>query len=259
MKLKIHSWGGLGSQLHALSIAHDLKQNFPTRKLVLIHHTSGVSRRFFELESILDKNIELKVVDDFREDKIHLNNGRRYKEYCLRIIKSLLKQFLVIVYIDDCDFSQIKFWTVEIRGHYSKKNISDEFFKNCIKMFSVNEEKHKYLKNALVIHYRLGDLLKLTEKSIISSEQLIGEIKIALESNKYKQVVIYSDSIEVAKQKLIQLDHFFKNITYSNAPTIEVIKNAINVDFFIGTNSKVSFWIERFRRSIGKPSLVIGK
>ena len=58
MKLKIHSWGGLGSQLHALSIAHDLKQNFPTRKLILIHHTSGVSRRFFELKSIIDKFTE---------------------------------------------------------------------------------------------------------------------------------------------------------------------------------------------------------
>ena len=259
MKLKIHSWGGLGSQLHALSIAHDLKQNFPTRKLILIHHTSGVSRRFFELKSIIDKNIELKVVDDFREDKTRLTNGRRYQEFSLLIMKKILKLFSIIVYIDDCDFSRIKFWTVEVRGHYSKKEISDEFFKNCIKMFSVNEGTHKSLTNTLVIHYRLGDLLKLTEKSIISSEQLIGEIKIALKSNKYKQVVVYSDSIEVAKQKLIQLDHFFKNITYSNAPTIEVIKNSINVDFFIGTNSKVSFWIERFRRSIGKPSLVIGK
>ena len=258
MKLKIHSWGGLGSQLHVLSITHDIKQKFPTRKLTIIHHTSGVSRRLFELNSILGEGIELKVVDDFKEiSNSQIINVQRYKKFVVRIIKIAMKALLITLDLDQNDLNQIKPWTFEVRGHYSKKEISNEFLINSVKLFSTKEVNDEVLPGTLVIHYRLGDLLVLTEKSIVDSGLIIDEVKKVSNFYKLQRAVVYSDSVEVAKQKLSKLGDLFDHITFSNAPTIEVIKNSVHASFFIGTNSKVSFWIERFRKSIEKPYSII--
>ena len=49
--IKIHIWGGLGSQLYALALKIDLQKKFKTRKVVLVFHNSGVTRRDAELGS----------------------------------------------------------------------------------------------------------------------------------------------------------------------------------------------------------------
>ena len=65
MKLRVHSWGGLGSQLFALSLIFDLVRKFPKKRIELIHHTAGVTRRLFELDFMLSPKIQLIVKDDF--------------------------------------------------------------------------------------------------------------------------------------------------------------------------------------------------
>ena len=69
LNLKVHSWGGLGSQLFALSLIYDLKKKHPRIKVSLIHHTSGISERKFELESILEDGITLTEVNDYQKFK----------------------------------------------------------------------------------------------------------------------------------------------------------------------------------------------
>ena len=65
MRLRIHSWGGLGSQLFALSLIFDLVRKFPKKRIELIHHTAGVTRRLFEVDFMLNSKTELVVKDDF--------------------------------------------------------------------------------------------------------------------------------------------------------------------------------------------------
>jgi hypothetical protein len=258
MKLKIHSWGGLGSQLHALSLTHDLKQKFPRRKLILIHHTSGVSRRLFESDIFLDKGIELRVVDDYKYRK-GIDTGKKlYLNKSIRsLVKYILNIFSISVDIDRKYPSRIRFWTMELRGHYSKLEVNENFMKLCVKSLSAEDSSNTENQDALIIHYRLGDLLSLVEKSIISPKKIVNEVKKVSKLYKFKQVIVFSDSVGVAKQKLSDLNSIYDQIRYSDAPTIEVMEYAIGGNFFIGTNSKVSFWIENFRRSIGKPSSII--
>ena len=64
-KLRIHCWGGLGSQLYAVALIYDLLKRFPKRKITLYLHTSGATRRHSEIEGIADI-FEIKQVDDFK-------------------------------------------------------------------------------------------------------------------------------------------------------------------------------------------------
>lgn len=258
MKLKIHSWGGLGSQLHAISLTYDLKQNFPKRDLILIHHTSGVSKRLFEAEKFLDKSIELRIIDDYKLKKskytyIDIN----LKKSLLRLAKYILNFFSITLDIDKNEINRIKFWTIELRGHYSKIEINEDFLKLCVDFFLSNNLKNIGCQNAIVIHYRLGDLLTLAEKSIIPPEKIVNEAKTVSNLHEFEKAVVYSDSILLAEKKLSQLNSFLDQVEYLESPTISVMECAVNGKFFIGTNSKVSYWIEKFRQSINKPSLII--
>jgi hypothetical protein len=75
--------------------------------------------------------------------------------------------------------------------------------------------------------------------------------------NNFNRIVLFSDSIEVARKKLSVLGKFTTNIEYSNTPTIIALVNCLKSGYFIGTNSKVSFWIEMLRRYSGTKSLVM--
>jgi hypothetical protein len=258
MKLKIHSWGGLGSQLHAISLIYDLKQNFPKREIILIHHTSGVSKRLFESEIFLDKSIELRIIDDYKwEKRSYAGKDMYLKKSFLHLAKYLLNFFSISIDVDKNKFRLIKPWTMELRGHYSNLEINKNFLKLCVELFTSNNLKNIDFQDALVIHYRLGDLLTLAEKSIISPDRILKEVKKVSNLYEFDKVVIYSDSTSVAEQKLSELNNIFDQIVYSDDPTIKVMESAITGKFFIGTNSKVSFWIENFRHSIQKSSFII--
>jgi hypothetical protein len=82
-------------------------------------------------------------------------------------------------------------------------------------------------------------------------------IKDVYKENNFNKIVIFSDSIEVARKKLSILGKITTNIEYSNTPTIIAIVNCLKSGYFIGTNSKVSFWIEMLRQYSGKKNLVM--
>ncbi len=258
MRLKIHSWGGLGSQLHALSLIYDLKQNFPKRKIILIHHTAGVSKRLFESEIFLDKSIELRIIDDYKwKKRENVSKNIYLKKFFLHLAKYILDFCSFIIDIDKHKLSRIKFWTMELRGHYSNLEVNKNFLKYCEDILVTNNSKIVDFQDTLIIHYRLGDLLTLAEKSIISPDAILKEVKRLPNLYQFDKVVIYSDSIVVAEQKLLELNSLFDQVLYSDAPTIKVIECAIAGKFFIGTNSKVSFWIEIFRDHIQKSSFIV--
>jgi hypothetical protein len=49
----------------------------------------------------------------------------------------------------------------------------------------------------------------------------------------------------------------FSKVEYSSEPTIEVVRNSVNAKYFVGTNSKVSIWIIKFRDHLGMPSEIL--
>ena len=259
MKLRVHSWGGLGSQLFALSILFDLKNRFPNRKILLIHHTSGISRRLFELESLLDSSIKLITIDDYKllePNEIETIYKRKLKFYFINKLKVCFASIrLIINYDQNNNFSKIKPWTIMIRGHYSDTLISKDFFSYCIDKFKDNKINNS--SNNLVIHYRLGDLMNLSGKSIVAAKDLIEKVRIFLQEENVEKILIYSDSIEEAQRTLLPINMMIKEVEFSSEPTISVVRNSINAKYFIGTNSKVSIWIIKFRDHLGIPSVVL--
>jgi len=249
MKLRVHSWGGLGSQLFVLAFIYDLRKKFPKKKILLVHHTSGVSRRLFELDSILESDIFLKLIDDYKPNQdVNQNKNKNILKYLLiKIIKKILEKLYISINADqNPDVDKIKPWTTMIRGHYSKRLISDNFLSHCIEKFT-NYNFH-FSSQTLIIHYRLGDLINLPNKSIIDPNYVIEKIRKILETDKLEQILVYSDSISEAKKLLSPIKNLSNSIRFSDESTFTVVQNAISAKHFIGTNSKVSIWISKFRK-----------
>ena len=144
------------------------------------------------------------------------------------------------------DIDKIKPWTTMIRGHYSKRLISDNFLNHCIEKFT-NYNLY-FSSQTLVIHYRLGDLIDLPNKSIIDPNYVIEKIRKIAETDKLEQILVYSDTISEAKRLLSPIESLSNFIQFSDESTFTVVQNAISSKHFIGTNSKVSIWISKFRK-----------
>jgi hypothetical protein len=235
-----------------------LRQRFPNKKIVLIHHTSGVTRRLFELESIVDLGIRLKVIDDFEllYSKNINPNSNPTKSY-LKYIKLILIWLRIISLSNtDLETKKIRPWTFDIRGHYSYRTIGSEFMRFYISNLKISEfEKNSFMKS-LVVHYRLGDLISLTDKSYISPRRIISAIKDVPNLNGLDQLIVYSDSKEVARDLLKSDVDSIISVQFLELSTPEVLRNSILAKHFIGTNSKVSIWIVKFRSFLGLPSII---
>ena len=260
MKIKVHSWGGLGSQLFALAVVFEINMRIPNRNIELIHHTAGVTKRFFELELMLNLKSALKIIDDYKE----LNNQLQYpsvkfiRKLLVRGIKLILNKTRISIDLDDNpNLNRIKPWTLEIRGHYSKRHIESFFLEECIRFFNNFNTDPEELSESLIVHYRLGDLLIITEKTFIAPHRVTRRIAEIKETYPVKRAIIYSDSIEEAKIKLEKINNMFSLVNFIDAPTQTVIQNSINSPYFLGTNSKVSLWIVKFRNHLGVPSQII--
>ena len=67
LTLRVHCWGGLGSQLFALAHAYELRRKFPNRKILLLLHTSGETERYSELGFLGNSEFKIQQVKDFKK------------------------------------------------------------------------------------------------------------------------------------------------------------------------------------------------
>jgi len=251
--MKIHCWGGLGSQLFALALAHDLKSQHPNRKISLVLHTSGVTLRRSELDFISVKIYPIFQVNDFQADyKNKLSGNRSSTTFFKSIIKkSLVASKFICVGNTDLDLKKIRPWTISLRGHYFDRKISPSFFDYLLLSLDLKVEDLDPSKFELAIHYRMGDLLNLTEKSFAPAEKIVNQVNLVARDKEKIKITVYSDSPIEAKEQLIAAG-LKQNFTVREVATVQVIRECINVDFFIGTSSKVSLWIVNLRRYLGR-------
>jgi len=251
--MKIHCWGGLGSQLFALALAHDLKSQHPNRKISLVLHTSGVTLRRSELDFISVKIYPIFQVNDFQADyKNKLSGNRSSTTFFKSIIKkSLIASKFICVGNTDLDLKKIRPWTISLRGHYFDRKISPSFFDYLLLSLDLKVEDLDPSKFELAIHYRMGDLLNLTEKSFAPAEKIVNQVNLVVRDKEKIKITVYSDSPIEAKEQLIAAG-LKQNFTVREVATVQVIRECINVDFFIGTSSKVSLWIVNLRRYLGR-------
>jgi len=251
--LRVHCWGGLGSQLYALAVAYDLQRKYPKRKIKLLLHTGGVTKRVSELDFIDSIGFEIIQISDFQiPDKAHKNWVKSNKIRVKRLLIKILYFFKFIVSANsETNFDSIQPWTVSIRGHYFNRKVSTHFYEYLLKHIKIEEKQFSRSQFEIAIHYRMGDLLTLSEKSISPANKIIELVRQIQKSHSNLKINVYSDSPQVAKKTLFSAG-LTDEFTVWDLPTIEVIQACAGANYFIGTNSKVSLWIVNIRRYMGE-------
>jgi hypothetical protein len=236
-RLKIHCWGGFGSQLNCLGFALELHQKYPNKKLELFFHSSGVTRREIEIHDLIPSFFDYYFIDDFSDKNFFGGHKSRFKQF----VNHLLALTNIIVY-PTCneDLVKIKFWTLSSRGHYSYFVFSDKVLSDLAIKLGVLEEH--VITYPQVIHYRLGDLLEI-EKGHVAAEQvlsLLGEMQMS-------KWLVLTDSPAEAKSLLEFNNYCLQFIDFLSVKPKDVLRAGFACRVFVGTNSKLSIWVAILR------------
>ena len=243
--LRLHVWGGLGSQLFAIPIVLKIMERFPNRKIILVLHSSGVTRRNPEIVSLFPE-LQYEILDDFKSRTSHDSNidSGFFRKRITEILKSFLFLTGLIAEENDSQNRKVRWWTLQVRGHYFHRRVDEKFINllgqrlkdNCTLEISNYE-------NCAAIHYRLGDLLELTNKTPITNTRIA---KVLNEDIDFNRIILFSDSLEKALSLLSDV-LIENNIQPKNTSTFDTIWISANTQKFIGTSSKLSYWIIMLR------------
>lgn len=248
-KIFVHSWGGLGSQLFAYSTAEYLGQRYPKKQISIVLHSSGVTKRAPAID-FLGEKYKIIVKDDF-DDRLKSDTNVSKSKLILKqiLIMIMEKSHLVLEGNSTLEQRKIKPWTLVLRGHYSYAEISENTLRIMAKKiedliepgFRQNFKKASYIG----LHYRLGDLVKLDNKSHIEPTVISTYVLQVAKVNHVSNIHIYSDDLVLARNLLS--NELNDSAFFNEADIWVAIVNLIHSDYFIGTNSKISIWIILFR------------
>jgi len=255
-KLKIHSWGGLGSQLYALATAMQIQERFPKRTIVLTIHTGGVTKRDVEILPILNNFFDVERVDDYSSPVIRHDQPTGFREYIYKFFNKFARALLIFsgflsLANTEKELTKTRPWVLSIRGHYFYRPIDGKFLEFLIRQLSDYQQLDRSEKYRVAIHYGMGDLLKLKQKSFVPVGKIVEVINKVVEFKPDFELLVYSDSPNEA-QAMLRNAGVTQEISLIRASTLQVLGQCLDVDFFIGTNSKVSLWIVNMRRFLGR-------
>lgn len=247
-KIRIHCWGGLGSQMYTLALAIDALKRFPFRKICILFHTGGVTSRNLEIGALLNK-FDYKIVDDFNktsDKKIESSSSPSYSKFIKNL---LLKLGFLSTANTTLEYTRLKPWVISVRGHYSHRLISYstlDQMEEFLKPTNQNSAFEPSDKSKIALHYRLGDLLQKKRSSIVQIDRLYKLMDELTQVNIFEVIDIFSDS---SHEELEELLKFLKpiNIRYVRTDALNTINLLRSYDTFIGTNSKITIWAILFR------------
>ncbi len=248
-ELKIHAWGGLGSQLFAVALLKDIQKASPKRKLKIFLHTGGVTRRLPEVVELFPE-ISFNYVDDFLSEDTDANLRIRNLRTILTPLLKRSFSFLGLTLSCNDDFSSkgIRFWTWSIRGHYSYRTISQEFLELLNERIESTCQHSENREGVCSLHYRLGDLQHLGNKNPLAPETVLYELERLSKTSKFSEVKVFSDSPSRALELLNPSKR--RKMSAPDVDTINVLAHSIQSEYFLGTSSKISFWIAAVRSSV---------
>ena len=257
-QIAIHCWGGLGSQMYAWALYERLEIRFPNRKLKLIFHTGGVTKRLPDLEPLFTADQKGFVQDYLSKEAtnefatVARGSASGIKNALVKIGKrALLATGFVASVNNEVEFSKIKPWVVSIRGHYSELKIDLSTIKlmqdragnsNSLLQFDLQQKP-----NQDVLHYRLGDLMSLAEKSPIDTKRIVNAIQ-ETKAGTTRALWVLSDSPSQAVELLQREDPEIRvKLDDGSLDAWQSLMAMSNAHTFIGTSSKLSIWAIIFR------------
>lgn len=248
--LRVHSWGGYGSQLYSAYIVLRIQSKFPGRRIKVIIHTSGVTQRKAELnfDALRVKSVQR---DDYKESsKDNLSTNRNLSSLHLRtralkgFLLSLLETSKLLQYSnDEKSFNAIKPWTVALRGHYTKLALVPATVESLYEILFRNNAPDN--SKSLVIHYRLGDLLYIKDKGpidITRVERIAQKIPVGPDIP-----LLLSDSVGSELTNFLKESKVLSNCEFANYEPLATLNICINSESFVGSNAKLSLWAAIFR------------
>jgi len=244
-KIRVHSWGGFGSQLNAIALAHELSNRFPKRKIEILMRTGGVHGATFELDDLELNDFMITNLKIRDKSFVSKDNESNFK---LGKLKSLLKYGLYKLGLySSCnsqnDLKSLKPWVLTIRGSYNFYP-SDSFFDYLIK--KLNIEPDDLYSRYNLIHYRLGDLITLQTKKPIEEEVIVEQVKQLYLSTLNPKFCVISSDPEIAQKKFSEFNLPY-DIDFLYTKPSDVLKFGLSSSSFIGTNSKMSIWVVMLR------------
>ena len=250
--LRVHSWGGFGSQLFTAYVVLKLQKKFPNRRIKVVIHTSGVTRRVseFDFETLGVKMIQ---VEDYKATDAQNGMHRThfsYSYYLSQAIRRHLYQILQWLRLvqsanTDLSFNLTSLWTLSIRGHYTRLSLDKLFVERLYEVLFSKESPFKTQKKVLVVHYRLGDLLNLDEKRPINVDRVEGVLNELMVQKSH--IVLLSDSNEAELAEFLKNSVILKFCKPSNYGPNKTLRFCIDAESFIGTGAKISLWAAIFR------------
>jgi len=220
---------------------------------MLIAHTNGVTFRDFELLKVAS-NLRIRIVNDFSSNHQSKKPQNHRKTRKITLKKLLRKIALFSGFLSESnttiEYIKIQPWVLTIRGHYSGREISysnicamqERSFLGTITLFPRKIE----ITKTLGVHYRLGDLLGLMEKSYIPSYRIIDCINSQIIESSNINCYVLSDSPDKALELLMPLNRKFQLIDASRG-SLETIHYLMACNHFLGTNSKIGLWVTILR------------
>lgn len=248
-RVNIHCWGGLGSQLYAWSLLIQLQDQYPNRIFVLVLHNSGVTRRNSELSRLIDDS-KLVAVDDFKpqlNENLLDQKSSWVRKYTTSITRFTALIFRLTVRPDfKSKIPHLSPWTRSIRGHYSQIPVPQKVIAQLLSTQLLSNQERMQSESAIGLHYRLGDLLILGNKSPMQAERLVRNVlKIAKLKNS-GEIEIFSDSPAQAEIRLSSLSKDLV-ITIRDSSIWDTLRLLSQTPIFIGTHSKISLWVSILR------------
>jgi hypothetical protein len=249
LKIRVHCWGGLGSQLYCLALAIDLLERFPFRKVHILFHTGGLTHRKLELNK-LPEHISYSIIEDFSKSSSRITNNSISSSNLKKTFKKSVSNLGLIAAVNTTlEFRKLKPWVVSIRGHYSHRlicNSTVEKMDSFLKLAYSHNYVKVHNKSLLALQYRLGDLVTKKKSSIVQVDKILEIINDLKKIEKLYTVDVFSDS---SQNELGNLLRILKplNVQFVDSTPLNTIYQIREYNFFVGTNSKISIWAIIFR------------
>jgi len=251
--LRVHTWGGFGSQLFTAYIILKLQRDIPQRRIMAVNHTSGVSRRTieFDFESI---GVASKQIEDFNGEDVTTTGfipnkgilGRFFQFLKVLTVRFIKGTKIIVEANSDTSFSSIEPWTLALRGHYTNISLENDLVKDLYELL-INSRNHaKVNSSKVVIHYRLGDLLTLKEKSPISTKRIDAILSLIIAKNVVPMLL--TDSSEDEFSKYVSQSSILQKCIPITLDPLHTLQFCIGAEVFVGTGAKISLWAAIFRQ-----------
>lgn len=272
LPLRVHSWGGLGSQLHTWFLVEELKEKYPRRKILWVHHSGGVTLREAELLdwSSADETI---FTDDFIQSSKTpgpLQESPRPRFSPRSVGRRLLVQLAQrLGCVSRCntnlEWISVKPWCLEIRGHYTSRQIKVEFAYQLSRLAVasgyrplLHSDDWDHGGADVAIHWRYGDLADEKPDGVIPAEQVILTVFQTLGIDRVGQVcTLYSDSPDQATGRFKDAFPSHVSLDVVEADPWTSLCGLVNARSFIGSRSKLSIWAAAFRVMFDYPGLTM--